>query len=484
MIRGVVRFVSCIVALAGALLLMCACAQLAQPTVPATDALLPAPTAIDDAIPLSAPSDMPLPAPLPAAGHAGEPLTPTLSASDGAQPSATSGNGADDTPSLDGAPSPDGAPSAADLSIQIPERVELTPGQTTIYTLTLHNQGPGPATGIVLTHLLPEGVHPISTQPGQPVCGRQEGSVGCDLGDLREGDAATLTLDVSTGGQETLITGTQLAGVSVDLSAGTCAIGQDPAQPQVACHLANLQAGAEAQLRVGVAPDAWLAAALVHTATVTANEPDADLSNNRATAAMIAGTSAGPGEPSTQPATADLVVQAGGPSSVIAGQPFTYTYTITNQGGMDATGVRFEDAIPSDLEILTYAPGLPRCEQQGDTLTCTLHDLDNLETITISLVITGYGGEPMLMELDPLMPGWPICSVIKERTFLHIVHCEFGTLEPGQATRVRLVLVPVGVQERSTTNTVSVAAMEPDLNPLDNTLTTTLTVQASAGDGD
>ena len=471
-ITGVARFVSCAVAMAGALLLMCACAQLGQPTAPATDPPLSVQTAIPDAVPLPAPSDMPVPRPLPAASLAGEPVTPTLAAGDDAPSGATSGS------------STEGVRSAADLAIQVPELLELVPGETAIYTLTLHNEGPDPATGIVVTHLLPVGVIPVWTQPGQPVCGRQEGSVGCDIGDLQVGDAATLTLDVSVGRTETLITGTQLAGVALDRSTGTCAMGQDPTQPQVTCHLANLQAGVEAQMRVGVGVDAGLTGSLVHTATVTADQADPDRSNNRATATMTAGTGKLPGEVSALPASTDLVVRADGPSSVIAGQPFTYTYTITNRGGLDATGVRFEDAVPPDMELVAYAPGLPHCEQQGDALTCTLHDLDSLETVTFTLVITGHGAEPMLMGLDPLMPGWPICTVIKERTFVHIVHCEFGTLKSGQAVRVRLVLMPVGVQERLTINTASVTAIEADPNPLDNTITTTMAVQASDGNED
>jgi uncharacterized repeat protein (TIGR01451 family) len=453
----------------GALLLMCACVQLAQPTAPAADVSLSAPTATAEAVPLPAASDMPLARPQRTAGLADEPITSTLSTGDDAPPPAASADTADDIPS------------AADVQIQIAKSVDLVPGQTTLYTLTLHNQGPGPATGIVVTDLLPMGLRPVWTQPGQPACGRQTGGVECDLGNLQKGYTATLTLDVSIAGTETATPGSQQPGLVLDLSGGTCTIGQDPTHPQVTCHLSSLQAGGEARMRIGVDVDAPLTESLVHTVTVTANEPDPDLSNNLAMAAMILGAGKEPGKASALPGAADLVVQAIGPQSVIAGQPFTYTYAITNQGGLEAAGVRFEDAIPPDLELVALAPGMPHCEQQGDILNCTLHDPASLEAVTVTLVITGHGGEPVLMGLDPLAPGWPICSVVKERTFLHIVNCELGTLRPGQEARVRLVLVPVGVQERSTSNTVSVTATDADLNPSDNTITTTLAVQTGAG---
>jgi len=177
------------------------------------------------------------------------------------------------------------------------------------------------------------------------------------------------------------------------------------------------------------------------------------------------------------PTSTDLVVRADGPSTVIAGQPFTYTFTITNRGALDANSVRFEDVLPPATVLHAYAPGLPLCEQRDDVLTCILHDLDRDETITFTLVITGYAGQPMKMELDPLMPGWPICTVIKERTFLHIVNCELGVLKRGQVTRVQVALVAEGVQERTMANTVSVSANEAELTPWDNTNTATMTVQ-------
>jgi uncharacterized repeat protein (TIGR01451 family) len=191
----------------------------------------------------------------------------------------------------------------------------------------------------------------------------------------------------------------------------------------------------------------------------------------------------GPSEAATTPTRTDLVIQAGGPTSVLAGQPVTYTYTISNRGASEATGVYFQDVIPSDMNLVGYAPGRPDCIQGGDTLTCTLRDPGGGEAITFALVITGYGEQPMIVSLDPLLPGWPICTVLKERTWLHVVQCELGDLKPGQATRVQLVLTAIGVVERTTANTAAVRADETDLNPTDNIITTTIAVQTGAAPG-
>jgi len=365
--------------------------------------------------------------------------------------------------------------STANLAIEVPGPVQVVPGETSIYTLTVRNDGPAPATSILLSDVLPQGVIPIWTQPAQPWCGQQGRNVSCDVGDLRESETATVTLDLSAGEVETLGTGTQPAEVTLDLSAPTCAIDQDSIRPQVTCRLTNLQPGSEAHIRIGVGVDAPITGPLVHTATVTGGETDANLSNNHATFTMTVGAAVTP-----IPKTTDLVVQADGPSSVIAGQPFTYTFTITNRGEWEATGVRFKDVVPSDMNLLTYAPGLPLCEQQDDTLICSLRDPDSNETLTFTLVITGHGGQPMKMDLDPLMPGWPFCFVVKEQTWQHVVHCELGVLKPGHAAHVHMVLVAIGVLERTTDNTASVSANEAELNSLDNTNTTTMTVQVEA----
>ena len=363
---------------------------------------------------------------------------------------------------------------AADLSIQVAGPARLVPSGTAVYTLTLRNDGPAPATGIVLADVLPQSVVPVWAQPAQPWCGRQGHTVGCSAGDLRAGDAITVMLDLAVGGTTALVTGTQLAGVTLELSVPTCTIDRDTVSPRVTCHLASLQPGVDSHVYIGVGTQAAITGTLVHTATVVANEADPNRANNRALGTLTVGP-AGPATGRAVPVV-DLTVQVDGPTTVVAGQAYTYTFTITNWGTRDATDVRFEDVVPSDMNLVAYVPGLPRCEQRGDVLTCALHNPDSDETITLTLVITGYAGPPLQMGPDPVMPGWPVCTVLKERTFLHIVTCELGALKPGQATRVQLALVAIGEQERTITNTATVSASEVELNLLDNSATITVQV--------
>jgi uncharacterized repeat protein (TIGR01451 family) len=438
------RLILYAMAIGGALFLLGACARQEGPTPTPEGTGLLASTTTPTRVPVSLSS----PGPSPSAG----PVMPIPSMADP-------------------------APSTADLAI------EVMPGANNAYTLTLHNLGPDPATDIVLTDLLPGGVIPLWTEPAPPVCGRQERDVGCDLGRLGAGDAATVTLDLSVGGTEALITGTQLAGVTLDLPVPTCTLDRESSPPSVTCRLSRLQAGAEAQVRVGIGGEDPADGALVHAATVAAHEADPDGSNNRVTSAIVVAMPASEAGSAVPPA-ADLVIRAEGPGTVIAGRPFTYTYVISNEGTADATGVWFQDPVPSDMNLVAYAPGLPECEQRGDLFTCSLRDAGSGEAVSFTLRITGHGQQPMVMSLDPLLPGWPICTVLKERTWLHIVQCELGTLAPGQAARVQLVLEAVGVVARTSSNTATVQAGEADLDPIDNIITNTITIQVDGEPGE
>ena len=66
-------------------------------------------------------------------------------------------------------------------------------GQKLTYTLTVANNGPDTATGLVVTDTLPNGVHFVSASSG---CTESAGKVLCTIGDLAKGAGAMLTFVV------------------------------------------------------------------------------------------------------------------------------------------------------------------------------------------------------------------------------------------------------------------------------------------------
>jgi uncharacterized repeat protein (TIGR01451 family) len=294
------------------------------------------------------------------------------------------------------------------------------------------------------------------------------------------GDAITLTLDLSESAGEPLITGTGMESLNGDQGTPTCTLKRRP--NQVACGLDSLAAGAAVKLTIGARFDYQVPDSSLHMVVVTANETDTNPTDNWIDFGQAdAGLSQADSDlHANVPPSPDLRILTDGPAQIVAGLPFTTTFTIRNGGVREATGVHFESALPPATTLISYAPDLPDCKRRPDALVCALRIPDSREPISFTLAINGHAGQPMILEPDPLMPGWPICIVIKERTYLHIVDCELGTLAPAQEIPVQLTLLAEGVQERQLTSTASVWANEPELAPADNLITTTATVSVRA----
>src|SRR6202030_3436367 len=84
---------------------------------------------------------------------------------------------------------------SADLSITKTAPVTATTSSPITYSVTATNNGPSPATGVVVTATLPAGVTFVSATSSQGTCTNASGTVTCSVGNLASGASATLTIN-------------------------------------------------------------------------------------------------------------------------------------------------------------------------------------------------------------------------------------------------------------------------------------------------
>ncbi|HEV3025396.1 MAG TPA: DUF4214 domain-containing protein [Pirellulales bacterium] len=85
--------------------------------------------------------------------------------------------------------------------------------------------------------------------------------------------------------------------------------------------------------------------------------------------------------------TANLSVAAAGPATGQAGTPLTYTFTVTNSGGVAATGATLTTTLPAGLTNITAVDSAGNVSINGNTITDTLGSLaasTGSETLTIT----------------------------------------------------------------------------------------------------
>jgi uncharacterized repeat protein (TIGR01451 family) len=85
-------------------------------------------------------------------------------------------------------------PPQTDLSIvKTAADTSFTTGEEVVFTITVTNDGPSPATGVVVTDTLPAGLSLVSATPSQGTCNASS-PVSCNVGSLAVDASATITL--------------------------------------------------------------------------------------------------------------------------------------------------------------------------------------------------------------------------------------------------------------------------------------------------
>lgn len=201
---------------------------------------------------------------------------------------------------------------SADLAVSASGPSSVTAGTDATYTITLVNNGPSAAQGVVLSDILPSGSTYVSmTQTGGTdffSFAQSGGTItGSPASDIASGSSDTFSLVVSA--PSTLTAGSSFS----------------------------------------------------DTASVSSSTLDPNTANNTA---IVAGSIVGP--------STDLAVANGGPGTAAEGDSIKYTFTVANVGSNLATGVVLSDALDANLRFVSATASQGTYSQSGGVVTYDL----------------------------------------------------------------------------------------------------------------
>jgi len=331
----------------------------------------------------------------------------------------------------------------ADLSVTKSDSPDpVLVGQTLTYSIALQNDGPSDATGVTLTDELPSGVAYDSAIPSQGSCSESGGTVTCALGEIANGNGATVELNVRPQQEGTISNTARVSAETIDPNGANDADAEDT----------TVDPTADLSITKTDSPDpATAGQQLTYNLTVRNNGPSA-ATGVTATDTLPAGVSyrlAVPSQgsclevslgsvsctlgsiasgesatvqidvialeggvltnraavrgnepdldPSNDLATEDTTVTpvadvsisiSDSPDPVKVGQTLTYTILVRNNGPSTATGVRVSDTLPSTFAFQSATASQGGCTRSGQLVTCDLGSVASGGTATVQIKVT------------------------------------------------------------------------------------------------
>jgi uncharacterized repeat protein (TIGR01451 family) len=215
----------------------------------------------------------------------------------------------------------------ADMAVTATGPSSVTAGTNATYTITITNNGPTAAQGVVLTDTLPTGSNFVSmTQTGGT-------------------DGFTLN---------------QSGGTATETATGNIASGASDTFTLVVAAPSSLGNGAPFN----------------DTASVSASNPDPNTSNNSATVT---------GSVVNNNPNADLSVSPSGPTSANEGNTITYTVTVNNAGPSSATGTTLTDTLGSILNFKSATTTQGTFSVSGGVVTFSIGTIASGGSVTVTV---------------------------------------------------------------------------------------------------
>ena len=316
----------------------------------------------------------------------------------------------------------------------------VSAGQDLSYTITATNNGPSSATGVTVTDTIPSGVTFVSATGG--VTPDDNGELTFNVGNLAADDSTTLTVVVATSGttpspavdqttissavydpdssNDTATSSVPITPVS-DLSitmAGTpsslyvgknltytivavnngpsddpAAVvtdtlpanvtfvsatgGATPSNGVLTMSLGTLAANASSDLTIVVTPTVAAAGTITNNAEITG-----EYNSNQQNSASV--------ETTVDAETALALHVSAAPASAVVGENLTYTFTATDNGPSNATGVVLTDALPADISsnvtATTSVAGVTATISNGE-VTADFGDLNINASVTLTITV-------------------------------------------------------------------------------------------------